>query len=288
MSPRTAVGPLFVGGTGRSGTTIGARILGAHPDTALVPIELRFHVDPGGLCDLAAGKVTVDDFALRMRRTWFERPPNKQGPRGLHVIAERPVMRRSLRRLREAYDADPWGASAAYLRDVVRPFRREQGARRFIEMTPGTAHRADDLCRMFPQGRVVHMVRDGRDVAASVARQNWGPSTIEDAMVWWADNLIAIDAASRRADPDRLLTLRLESLLGPRRDEHLARLLAFSGLDEDAAVRKFFDADFSRDSAHVGSWRNGLSSDEQDRTERLHAEQLARMSSLGVTIPEPE
>lgn len=288
MSPSTAAGPLFVGGTGRSGTTIVAQLLGAHPQAALVPIELRFHVDPGGLCDLAAGKVTLEEFQHKMRRTWFERPPNKQGPRGLHVIAERQVMRRSLRRLHEGYDDDPWNACASYLRDVVRPFKRGLGARRFIEMTPPNGHAMDGLTRMFPKGRVIHMVRDGHDVAASVARQNWGPSTIEECLVWWADNLIAIDAASRRADPDRVLTLRLEALLGPRREEHFARLLAFTGLDEDAAVRRFFDEDMSPDAAHLGSWRDGLSPDEQDRIDRLHAEQLDRLSALGVTIPEPE
>lgn len=46
------VGPVFVGGTGRSGTTIIARLLGLHPEIYTFPIETRFMVDPGGLVDL--------------------------------------------------------------------------------------------------------------------------------------------------------------------------------------------------------------------------------------------
>jgi hypothetical protein len=45
--------PIFVAGTGRSGTSQLANILGEHPQIHRIPIETRFIVDPGGLRDLA-------------------------------------------------------------------------------------------------------------------------------------------------------------------------------------------------------------------------------------------
>ncbi|MFI7546818.1 sulfotransferase family protein [Actinoplanes sp. NPDC049599] len=45
--------PVFVAGTGRSGTSQLADILGEHPLIHRIPIETRFIVDPGGLRDLA-------------------------------------------------------------------------------------------------------------------------------------------------------------------------------------------------------------------------------------------
>jgi hypothetical protein len=49
----SAPSPIFVAGTGRSGTSQLADILGEHPEIHRVPIETHFIVDPGGLRDLA-------------------------------------------------------------------------------------------------------------------------------------------------------------------------------------------------------------------------------------------
>jgi cytidylate kinase len=48
----SGLAPIFVGGTGRSGTTIVARLLAEQPGYMLIPIELRVHAAPGGLSDL--------------------------------------------------------------------------------------------------------------------------------------------------------------------------------------------------------------------------------------------
>jgi len=62
--------PIFVAGTGRSGTSQLADILGEHPQIHRIPIETHFIVDPGGLRDLADALTIrcdplVGDDALR-------------------------------------------------------------------------------------------------------------------------------------------------------------------------------------------------------------------------------
>ena len=60
----SAPSPIFVAGTGRSGTSQLANILGEHPQTHRIPIETRFIVDPGGLRDLAdALTIRFDPYA---------------------------------------------------------------------------------------------------------------------------------------------------------------------------------------------------------------------------------
>ncbi|MEX2375972.1 MAG: sulfotransferase, partial [Dehalococcoidia bacterium] len=44
--------PIFIGGTGRSGTSILKKVVASHPAVASIPTEMRIIVDPGGLLDL--------------------------------------------------------------------------------------------------------------------------------------------------------------------------------------------------------------------------------------------
>lgn len=79
--------PIFVGGTGRSGTTIFYRSLGCHPRIHVFPNEMRFLIDPGGLMDLidnctvryspTRAREALHEFETLMRvyLTTPERPP---------------------------------------------------------------------------------------------------------------------------------------------------------------------------------------------------------------------
>lgn len=280
--------PVFVGGTGRSGTTIVGALIGRRADVALVPFELRFHVDGGGLPDLAAGRVDVEAFARKLRRQWWDRPATATGPRGLGVLITRAQRREAMDRLRAEHATDPWGSCGRFMDDVLTPFREEQGAAVWAEMTPPTARAADALCRMFPSAKVVHMVRDGRDVAASVAKRRWGPDDVRSALRWWADGLLEIARAEREAGPGRMLTLRLEALVGRRREEQYAALVSFLGRGDDGAMRQFFDDEMSLSASHAERWRTDLDAAEQDEVDRLYRIELARLEHEGVRVPPAE
>ncbi|WP_161958365.1 sulfotransferase family protein [Ornithinimicrobium cavernae] len=279
------VGPFFTGGTGRSGTTIAAQLLGAHPEVALVPVEVSFQVDTGGLADLGEGAVDVAAFEAKMRETWFRKRPNKNGPRGVHVVATEAEVDEALADLHDAYPADPWGACRQFMSQVLAPHTARGGARTWVEMTPPNGKRAEALCRMFPQGRVIHMVRDGRDVAASVARRNWGPNDIMSALTWWGREMRVIDRSMQQAVPGQVRTIRLESLVVTRREEEYAALLEFVGLPEDESMRRFFDDVVGAESMHPGRWRDGLDPEREREVEARYEEVLAQLEADGVRMP---
>src|SRR3954452_12140836 len=63
---------VFVGGTGRSGTHVLARLLSMHPRLFLIPVEVRFHAEERGFAGLLDGSVSKRDFVRRMRGFWWK------------------------------------------------------------------------------------------------------------------------------------------------------------------------------------------------------------------------
>ena len=63
---------VFIGGTGRSGTHVLAKLLSKHPRLSLVPVEVRFHVEERGFPGLLAGTVSREDFVRRLRGFWWK------------------------------------------------------------------------------------------------------------------------------------------------------------------------------------------------------------------------
>ncbi len=69
----------------------------------------------------------------------------------------------------------PVEQAARQLRRVVERVRRLAAVRglRCVEQTPEAAYLVDAIARAYPRARVVHIVRDGRDVVCSLLERGW-------------------------------------------------------------------------------------------------------------------
>ncbi|MEV4414381.1 sulfotransferase [Catellatospora sp. NPDC049609] len=83
--------PIFVAGTGRSGTSRIANIIGEHPLIHRIPMETKFIIDPGGLRDLADALTARydphvgEDALLRLSDFLTVRVPGRRDDRGKTV-----------------------------------------------------------------------------------------------------------------------------------------------------------------------------------------------------------
>lgn len=69
--------PVFIGGSGRSGTSVLKQVLSAHPSIVSIPGEIRVIVDPGGALDLLSALTEnwspyAADYAIRHFRNLLE------------------------------------------------------------------------------------------------------------------------------------------------------------------------------------------------------------------------
>jgi hypothetical protein len=266
---------VFIGGTGRSGTSVTARLLGVHPAYLALPFEVRFLAASGGLCDLAAGRTTTMAFEKKLLGPWFERTEG----RGLHQISDRATIRAAVRELDAGLAADPIGAARRFGHRLLDPPAVAAGKAGWVEDTPGTLRAAQLLARIFPEARFVHLVRDGRDVACSVVRRSWGPDDAMDGLRWWARHLDRSLMQAASLPPDQVLTLRMEAFFRTDREASYGRLLAFLGLDDVPAVRAFFDDEAPAGRAHVGRWRRDIPADEQPAFDALYQELAAPLQA---------
>lgn len=258
--------PVFVGGTGRSGTTIGGLLLDSFPGIRLtLPPEVRFISGTNGVLDvyetLVDGQTHDGRTAApeKLRRNlhgpWFKRAKPSGFVGGLHLSIDKPAMREATARYLDEIRDDPGGASRRLTETIINGQRQSGAPIRWVDSTPKNARRADALRAVFPDARVVHMTRDGRDVAMSFAAQSFGPADAPAALEAWFDRMSLALTAESLAPPGTVLRMPLMDLARHDRIPSLHRLGDFLGLDATADVIDWFNTEIDAERAHEGRWR---------------------------------
>lgn len=203
---------VFIGGAGRSGTTLLRAMLDAHPRVSCGP-ELKL---VPAICTL--------------RDQWWQAMGHDLSAAGVDESKLDAAVKAFVSTLLQAMVPDPSGV-------------------RIAEKTPHNLLHMAMLGRLFPRARFVHIVRDGRAVAASLVRQAWAdPATGQP--VWYCQDAASgarywsqvVGTVREQAAevPGRYLELRYEDLVRAPRGT-MARLLAFLGEAWDEAVLRHHD-----------------------------------------------
>ncbi len=247
--------PIFVCGCPRSGTTLLGAMLGAHSECIAVP-ETQFLLDALGAVD--RGEIVATEEAVL---AWIRRHPRFR-TWGLETSPS----------LASSSTEDPLAVARA-MRGLSQRWAERQGkpeCHRWVDHTPTHARHGSVLRRLFPRARFVHLVRDGRGVAASLAPLDWGPGNPIDAARWWAEQ-VAHGLALESAVGEPVLRVRFEDLLASPH-QILQQICAHVELDHQPSMERadgFSPPRTSRrqhalvgsppDASRAGAWRSGLS-----------------------------
>lgn len=191
-----------------------------------------------------------------------------------------------------------------FLRIVMQEMCRKQGTRRWAEKTPDHVLSITEIKRLIPDSLIVHIIRDGRDAALSLA--NFGRirpylfqrgSKMLSFGVYWKWLVRKGRASGRKIGRD-YYELRYEDLMEKPR-ETLAALGDFIGhnLDYDRIAQtgvgsvsrpntSFQNLDSPKSGSAVGRWRRQYSPKELAEFEALVGDGLEEMGYSLATAPQ--
>jgi hypothetical protein len=185
----------------------------------------------------------------------------------------------------------------ALLRELVdRLYRMEtagSGKPRWGDKTPMYYLCWRQLMGLFPDSRLMHIVRDGRDVTLSLERVGWHGPTASHRARYWQDRVEMAQAAARELGPERNLIIRYEELVLNTRVT-LELVCDFLREEFEPAMLEFFTdaaahiSDIDGDvhsKLHrpprledVGRWRHEMPVDRQREFEAIAGNGLRAMS----------
>lgn len=177
---------IFVGGTRFSGAEEVAARIGDDPGVTPVPVAAHFHSDPWGIPALLHGRIGLDDFAERLRAEEIaERVPRQRLDAPLAALAA-------------GYHADPLQACRDLFWALIGELVPEASDGPLVEASPGNLAEAHTLTRLVPHAKFVHVVRDGRDVAAAAVEADAvAVHRVPAGLEWWAGELREIERGVR-------------------------------------------------------------------------------------------
>ncbi|MEP6573679.1 MAG: sulfotransferase [Gemmatimonadota bacterium] len=218
--------PFFVVGFQRSGTTLLRLMLDNHPDIAIpldtVGLWSRYEdrlSEYHNLASTADRARLVSDLLAEERIQLWETP----------LSAERILSR----------------VGAGTFPDIIRAFHEcyaeTRGKTLWGDKDPGNMLRIPQLVRWFPECRMLHIIRDGRDACLSQLEQSFGSDDLLDCacewreQVWWVRQLGAI------MGPARYFELRYEDLVA-QPESWLRRICGFLGVPYAASMLQYHES----------------------------------------------
>jgi hypothetical protein len=93
---------------------------------------------------------------------------------------------------------------------------------------------------MFPEGRFIHLIRDGRNGALSYVKERFGPKTVGEAAIWWKRAVVTGRNAGKRLGDGRYREIRYETLVESP-EATLRDLSEFIDVSFNEGMLRYFD-----------------------------------------------
>ena len=241
---------LFVVGCPRSGTTLLTRILDAHPEIAMMHVEQhwipRFFLKRIGVnADGTVSPELIEELF--------------QNPKFMKIDFDQEEVRALLDGMEKITYAD-------FVRRLFDLYGSAQKKVLVGEKTPGNALHVPVLHSLWPSSKIIHLIRDGRDVCLSVLSWKkrdqigkrfrlWREIPVLGVAFWWRRHVLSAMEAGASLAPNLYSEIRYENIV-QHAEEVCQELCSILGVDYSPRMPRFHEGktklENGRDAKH--SW----------------------------------
>lgn len=253
--------PIIVGSP-RSGTTLLRFMLDSHPNLAIPPET--------GFFQIAQDLRQEGDV---LRKEFFK--SLVEFPAGIPAWPDFEIPREQF--WASLMEIEPFNVAEGF-RTFYRLYAARFGKTRWGDKTPLYCMKLDEIRKILPEARFIHLIRDGRDAALSLRKMWFSPGwQIETQAAYWRDCVLAArNAGVNRPD---YLEVRYEDLI-LKTPETLKQICTFIDLPYDEVVLSYYTHTPARLKEHKGRYR-------PDGTPLLTQDQRLRQQKRTMEPPDP-
>ena len=212
--------PFFIVGCPRSGTTLLQVLMDAHPDISIPPeshIFARFSEIFDNYGDLRQDsnlrlfvKDILNDEQIKL---W-----------GLEISVSAFCSQLHERSVRGVISL------------LFELYAEREGKTKWGDKTPQHAIYLKEIKRLFPEAKIIHLIRDGRDVAESLSRILIGPKSIYGMAQRWRKYILSCQEFKNNINSDDFLEVHYENLV-KNPEKELSKIFDFLGEDYSDVVQ---------------------------------------------------
>jgi len=284
-TPKTAIpsglAPIFICGTGRCGTTILQRILSKHKNIFSLRYEGRFLSSYGGLLsilDKEHDAKALSAFKNKILGEWYRKTylkgttaeyigglcANIVDLKDIEALVEKLQKEMSLSQTREERVVN----AQHFTEGIFALAMNKTAKNRWLEKTPANIVYMKELLEIYPRAKLIHIYRDGRDVASSIIENGFWPiwqndvlpvyaklrgKSVRDCAIYWREFLRFGFSQAQDLSQNRCIHIEMEDLIS-KTEEKLKEICDF--IDET------FDESMTHVHLHkhnIGRWANTFS-----------------------------
>jgi hypothetical protein len=275
---------LFVGGTGRCGTSIILEYLGNNSEIySTKKAEIKILTTKKGLLDLYDNK-NLNDFNYYIEQSIL----NKDNEYNVFInsLKNKDVLT-MLNELNKNFNFNNKESIKQFYNNCFYKQNITKSNIKYLaDSTPESVMNSDRIVEIIPNSKFIHMIRDGRDSGYSnykTMENNKFFYKIKnefDGLNIWYEKIIKSFKSIEKLNNDKYINIRIEDFVVNDSKNQKEKIINFLKIDDEIRMKSFYSNKIKESSMSTGKWKQGKNWKEYDKQYSLILENLKQQGII--------